>query len=144
MRRATITVGFLLCFVAAYAFGCWQTEQPPVVVRTVSLNARVTDNDVPKTHITFELHKAISFDPGDAQQQGAFQREILKSATPDSAGMFSFGKVNPGRYWIVYGATRSDWIAVEVLSPNTNVPHQRLWVKYYADGCRDVVAENMK
>ena len=144
MRRITIPAGFLLCFVASYALGCWQTEQPPVVVRAASLNVRVTDNDKPKTHTAFELHKAISFDPGDAQQQVAYQREILKSAAADSAGMLSLGKVNPGRYWIVYGATRSDWIAVEVHSPNTNVPHQGLWVKYYADGCRDVVAENMK
>jgi hypothetical protein len=42
------------------------------------------------------------------------------------------------------GVTLSESIAVEAVAPNANVPHQRLWVKYYGDGCRDVLAENLE
>ena len=145
MRRLAIPTGILLCLGATYAFACWQVEQPPIVVRTVSLVARVTENDAPRRRLTFSLHKAITFDDREARKQGAYEKQILKSATTDSAGVFSFGEVKPGHYWIVplAAAALSDSIAVEVVGPDAKAPHQRLWVKYFADGCRDVLPENV-
>jgi hypothetical protein len=58
--------------------------------------------------------------------------------------MFSFGEVNPGRYWIVSGSTLSDSIAIKVVASDIGAPHQRLRLRYSADGCRDVLVEDAK
>jgi hypothetical protein len=98
VRRVAIPTGILLCFVTAYASGCGQTEQPPVVARTTSLNAPVTDNDAPRQRMAFELRQAMTFDRTEAQKQGAHEKRSLKSVTTDSAGMLRFGEVRTGRY----------------------------------------------
>jgi len=147
VTKAFICFAILLCLVTA-SFACFQTEQPPVAVRTISLNGRVTFDDDwggPKQgKMTFTLHRAITFDRSEARKRGAYAKPTLKSASSDSDGLFSFGEVDPGRYWIVLGSTLSDSIPVEVASPGTGIPHQRLRVRYSADGCRDVMVEDGK
>lgn len=146
MRKIAIAASILLCFLPRQAFGCWPTDHPPVVLKTNSLNVRVTDNEAPRGQMTFELHQAITFARSEARRQGAYEKKIMKSVVTDSAGMLSFGEVKPGRYWVVLrgGGSLSDSVAVEIVAPNADISHQRLWVKYYGDGCRDDVAENME
>ncbi len=56
--------------------------------------------------------------------------------------MFTFGEVEPGRYWIVpQGArTLTDSIPIEIFTPNKN-SYQQLSIKYHDDSCRDVVVD---
>ncbi len=81
MRRFLAGV-LVLSWTVTAAFACWQMGGPPVVLLAVqSLNMRVTDNDKAQKGLRFELHKAITFDVEEARKTGAFEKQILKSAT---------------------------------------------------------------
>ena len=128
---------------ATTAFACWQTGGPPVVSLAVqSLNIRVTNNDRPQKGLRFELHKAITFNVEEARKTGAFEKQILKSATTDSLGLLSFGEVKPGKYWIFSGRL-SDSVAVEVVAPTRFSVNKRIWYYHFGDGCFAAVAENV-
>jgi hypothetical protein len=123
------------------AFACWQTEPPAVSLSAKFLNLRVTNNDKPQKGLRFELHKAITFDLEEARKTGAFEKQILKSATTDSLGLLSFGEVMPGKYWVFSGRL-SDSVAVVVLTPAPLSGSKRIWLHHFADGCFAAVAEN--
>jgi len=147
VKKALTCSAILLCTVTV-AFACWQTEQSPITFRATSLNGRVTFDDdwggSKQGKMTFALHRAITFNRSEARKRGAYEKPALKSASTNSDGLFSFGEVGAGRYWIVLGSTLSDAIAVEVVAPGTVIPPQRLRVRYFADGCRDVLVEDIK
>ncbi len=141
MRSVLIACAAIVCSVTT-AFACWQTDRPPALVTSNSLNLRVTDNDKAKKGAKFELHRATTFDREEARRTGAFEKAILKSVTTDSQGQLSFGEVKPGRYWIVpEGGSLSYSIAVEVTAAN-NRDAKRIWLRYYDDGCLDITVEN--
>ena len=144
MTRAWLTTAFVLMLTETAAFGCWQTEQVPVLLHATSLNALVIDHDKPKKGAKFELRQAITFDREEAKLTGAYNQNSLRAATTDSLGVFSFGEVRQGRYWIVPAGARSlhDPIAVEVKSPdNKKGARERLKINYFADGCRDLTID---
>ena len=145
MKSGAKVTGALLLAISVPVFGCWQTEQPPVLISAKSLNARITNNDEPLRTIKLELHRAITFNRQEAQSKGAYDTRILKSATSDSNGMLSFGEVAPGKYWLVPSGSRSlgESAPVEVIVADFRKPGRRLWVKYHADGCRDVAVEDL-
>jgi len=99
----------ILLGTATAAFGCWQTEQPAVVVSTVSLTGLVTFDEswgaLNQGKMTFALHRAITCDRSEARTKGAHEKPTLKLASFDSNGLFSSGQADPGRYWIVPGST---------------------------------------
>ena len=87
------------------AFACWQTGGLPVVLLAAqSLHMRVTNNEKAQRGLRFELHKAITFDVEEARRTGAFEKQILKSATTDALGLLSFGEVKPGNIGYLLGA----------------------------------------
>jgi hypothetical protein len=115
--------------------------QSPVLIRTVSLNGRATVDDKPATGIRFELHRAITFNREERWQTGLWDSRIIKFATTDASGLFTFGEILPGRYWLLV-AKGSMNFAVEIVNSYGKAPYKRLWYKYYADGCEDLLVEN--
>jgi hypothetical protein len=62
VKKFFVACGAVILSVTA-TFACWQTEQSPVMVRTVSLNGRVTFDDdwggPRQSKMTFTLHKEL-------------------------------------------------------------------------------------
>ncbi len=142
MKRI-IALALVCVFMPSYSYACWQVGQAGAIIQTTSLNGRVTDNEKPREGMRFDLHRAITFDRVEAQKTGAWEQPTLKTVTADSSGLFSFGEVPPGRYWIVSGkGNLSESFAVEVWTPKVRDAYQRLWVRYWADGCQDLLVED--
>jgi hypothetical protein len=133
--RRFLAGALVLSWTATAAFACRETGGPPVVLLAAqSLNMRVTNNEKAQRGLRFELHKAITFDAEEARKTGAFEKQILKSATTDALGLLSFGEVKPGKYWIFSGRL-SDSVAVEVLAPTPFSVIKRIWWHHFGDGC---------
>jgi hypothetical protein len=129
------------CLMSAPLYACYQIGQPPVVIEAVSLNGRATDHDRPYGGLRFELHRAITFNREEAQKTGLWEPKILKFATADSGGLFSFGDVPPGRYWVVVGRGSMNF-AVEVVDSSGKPPFKRLWYNVFADSCEELKVED--
>jgi hypothetical protein len=134
VKKALVASVISLLFVTA-AFGLWALPPRPVILRTHSLNVRVTWDGKPQSGSRFELHKSITFDWEEARRTRAFEIESLKSASTDSRGLLSFGEVKPGRYWIVpRGGSVSDSVPVEVREPSAEGPLYRVLVSHNSEG----------
>ena len=130
MKRLALFIAVLNCL-GVSAFACWQTERPRVVLATQSVNLRLTYNDKAQEGRVFGLHRARTPMPEEKPSEQVYEKEVLKSSVTDSNGLASFGRVVPGRYWIVGGA---DEIGITVVPP-TSSEAKRVWVNEFADGC---------
>ena len=110
-------------------------------MKAETLNGRATDHDRPYGGLRFELHRAITFNREEAGKTGLWDPKIVKFATANSGGLFTFGEIPPGRYWIVV-ARGSMNFAVEVVKSYGKSPSKRLWYNYWADGCELLAVED--
>jgi hypothetical protein len=132
-----------VCLMSVRSYACYQTAQPPVLIRTVSLNGRASVDDKPEKGLRFELHRAITFNREEGWKTGLWESRIIKFATTDSSGLFTFGEIPPGRYWLLV-AKGSMNFAVEVANSYAKPPYKRLWYRYFADGCEELLAEDSR
>ncbi len=161
--RYWVAILATLCLVSLRADACWQMDQNPIVIKAMSLNGRAIDHDRPYSGLRFELHRAITFDREERWKTGIWNPEIFKStsldreegpkrlwkpeilkvATADSSGLFSFGEVPPGRYWVVLGRGSMNF-AVELVDSNGKPPYKRLFYNSFADGCEELKVEDTR
>jgi len=133
----------MFCVFSLRANACWQMGQEPIRIKARSLNGRATDHDRPYSGLRFELHRAITFDREESRKTGLWEPAILKFATADSGGLFSFGDVLPGRYWVVVGRGSMNF-GLELVNSYGKPPYERLLYKSFADGCEELKVENAR
>jgi hypothetical protein len=133
----------LYCLVSAHCYACWQTAHPPVRITTVSLNGRASVDDKPEKGIRLELRRAITFNREEGWKTRLWEPKTIKSATTDSSGKFELGEIPPGRYWLLV-AKGSMNFPVEVVDSYGKPPYKRLWYKYFADGCEELLVEDVR
>jgi hypothetical protein len=130
----------LCCLLARNADACFQFAPTPIVIKASSLNGRATKDDKPWKSLGVSLYRAITFNRVEARKTGAWEKPAIKSIETGSDGLFSFGEVPPGRYWVV-PQTGSVGFPVEVQSLDSTA-YKRLWYNFFADGCETLAIEN--
>jgi len=100
-------------------------------------------DDKPEKGIRFELHRARTFNRVEGWKTGLWEPKTIKSATTDSSGLFAFGEIPPGRYWLLVSRGWMNF-PVEVVNSYGRPPNKRLWYKYFADGCEELLVEDAR
>ena len=130
--------------ISVRAYGCWQMEvsDDPVVIKVKSLNGHAMVDEKPGQGIRFELHKAITFKRKEGKRRGLWEQQVLRTATSDASGLFTFGEIPPGRYWLVQSKGPMDF-RIEIVESYGSPPYSRLLYRYFADGCEGLKTEDV-
>jgi hypothetical protein len=119
-----------------------EVSDKPLVVKAKSLNGHAVVDEKPGRGIRFELHKAITFNREEGKRRGLWEPQILRTATSDASGLFTFGEVSPGRYWLVQSKGPMDF-RIEVGDSYGRPPYKRLLYSYFGDGCEGLNVEDV-
>jgi len=135
-----IAAALFCCSASRRAFACYQVAPEPIFIDADSLNGRAVREGKPIEGVRFKLHRAITFTRGAGKM---WESPAIKTTITTSEGLFTFGEVAPGRYWVVSSYAHSTF-PVEIRSPGADRKYKRLFYNNFADGCETLSVENAR
>jgi hypothetical protein len=128
------------CFSSPDSNACYQAAPVPIHINANSLNGRATRDDNPSKSVHLKLYRAITFNRAEGKK--LWESPPVKTAITASDGSFSFGEVEPGRYWLIVEGGVLGGFPVEVKALGPEQSYKRLWYNYFADGCESLSVED--
>jgi hypothetical protein len=73
-----------------------------------------------------------------------WESPAIKTTATASDGLFTFGEVRPGRYWLIIEGGMLGGFPIEVKSSGPDRAYWRLWYNYFAGRCETLSVENAR
>jgi hypothetical protein len=137
----------MLLTLSGSAFPCVQAWDGFSTLRSDEFKGRITFRGKPLLNAQLELHKFLLDDADSKSSVPVRARriksapEVLRTASTDTQGLFTFGKLPPGKYVVRMTKPSHETITIDLIAPDEYSQDARVWIRGYADWCTDVIIE---